>query len=222
MPSPNRNYKQQRPKPMSNKNKTKSIEIPAAYQLLTLPLKKEGAERKIVIDPVGKIHCFPNKDAVIPPDITIDVEFKNFDDFLSRGNKNVLAWHEQLFKCEPPKKQNETITATSVWAYLIKEGSPHLEGIKSDGTKERKSSIAGRRYRKGTADPATTLIKTPQAQMCYKIFTDLLGNEATVTEEALKASVYARATELKTRQDAWRIFQYYRPTLIQAKLIAHD
>lgn len=206
---------------MSKKTTTPSVTIPEAYQLLNLPLKKEAGLRKIIIDPTGTIHALPSSDTPIPADITIDTEFKSFDDFSSRPEQTILAYHEQFFKCEPPKKQSKITTATYVWAYLIKEAKPRLEATKADGTKERKSSISSRLYLPGTEDHTKILLKTPQARTCLTIFHDLLKslNKPSVTEAELKAEVYRRQAELKTRQDAWRIFQYYRPQLIQAKLL---
>jgi hypothetical protein len=58
---------------------------------------------------------------------------------------------------------------------------------------------------------------------CLKIFEDSMDTEKhTISEKDLKDAVIKRAAELKTRQDPWRIFQYYRPQLIQAKLIRHS
>jgi hypothetical protein len=209
---------------MSQKSKTPSVTIPEAYQLLNLPLKKESALRKIIIDPTGTIHALQSSDTPVPADITIDVEFKSFNDFITRPEQTILAYHEQFFKCEPPKKQSKVTTATYIWAYLIKEAKPRLDNTKKDGTKERKSSIAGRLYLPGTEDHTKILLKTPQARICLAIFHDLLKSlsKPSVTEAELKAEVYRRQADLKTRQDAWRIFQYYRPQLIQAKLIRCD
>jgi hypothetical protein len=66
-------------------------------------------------------------------------------------------------------------------------------------------------------------IHTPQAKVCYQILIDgVKAHPEGITETDLKALVNTRAAEIRTRQDPWRIFQYYRPTLIKAKLVRHD
>lgn len=208
---------------MSKKNKsTKQIELPAQYLDVILPDKKR-AERKVVLGTDGKFHVFANSQVPVPADLAIEKEWKNFDEFSNQNSQTVLAYHEQFYKCEPPKNQNIVTTALYVWAQIIgPQAVPHLAETKLDGTPERKSSYATRQYFPGSGDPKTTVIKTPQAAACYRIFTDLLGTSPSVTEENLKASVIQRASELKTKQDPWRIFQYYRPTLIKLLLLRHD
>lgn len=186
-------------------------------------LKKQHMSRKIIIDPLGVIHCYPDAEAKVDETTTIDVEFKNFDEFEARPIQTILTYHEQFFKCEPPKKQTKTLTALQIWAYFLREGKPHLPNVNAEtGEKIRKSSIAGRQYFKGESYGKPHEVKTFQALKCINIFTDALGTNPAITEEDLKAAIIKRATELKTKQDPWRIFQYYRPQLIKAKLIKHD
>lgn len=201
--------------------KQNKIQTPDIYNLLSTPTK-EGASRKIIIATDRKIHSFLNQSVPVPPEIGIDMEFTNFDDLTSRQSQVILALHEEFFKSEPPKKQEIFTSALYLWAYFIKEATPHLANTTVTGELIRKSSYATRQYSKGSATSDTTALKTPQARMCYTIFLELLGNNPSVTEENLKKEVYRRAPELKTRQDAWRIFQYYRPKLIEAKLLKHD
>lgn len=62
---------------------------------------------------------------------------------------------------------------------------------------------------------------TKQAITIWKFFVDeyLSTGSTTVTESRMADIVNDRQAELNTKQDPWRIFQYYRPELIQCKLI---
>lgn len=201
--------------------KTKQIKTPDIYELLSAPTAKTAA-RKVIVSGDKTIHLFPDKDSIVPATIDIDMEFKNFDDFLARGKQTILHWHHTLFGVEADKKQDLMATALYVWAYFTKNGTPHLPDTNVvTGEKVRKSSIAGRMYTFGPTREVPEKLP-PQAKTCYKIFTDCTGETNTVSEEFLKNEITRRAAELKTKQDPWRIFQYYRPQLIAAKLIKHD
>ena len=57
----------------------------------------------------------------------------------------------------------------------------------------------------------------PQASVCYQIFISAGTDE--VPEARMRELVEEHADEIKTKQDPWRIFQYYRPMLIRERLI---
>lgn len=67
--------------------------------------------------------------------------------------------------------------------------------------------------------PEGNPIKTYQAQECLNILKEHLKDSKSITEDDFKAAIYAEQSRLKTKQDAWRIFQYYRPQLIANKYI---
>ncbi|HRI37096.1 MAG TPA: hypothetical protein PLO50_00915 [Nitrospira sp.] len=209
---------------MSKKSTTKTIEIPAQYQGFDLRLlKKEHASRKIIIDPTGKIHAFKDETTVVPPEIQIDREFLGLDKFTELPTQTILAYHEQFFKSEPPKKQNKITTALYIWAYMLREATPHLANTNPvTGEKTRVSSVAGRKYFKGSEFGKPNELKTYQALQCLALFTELIGDNPSITEEQLKAHVIKEAARLKTRQDPWRIFQYYRPKLISLHLLRYE
>jgi len=58
---------------------------------------------------------------------------------------------------------------------------------------------------------------TPQAQACLRLFLSEGTNE--VSEARMKELVEERQADLNTRQDPWRIWQYYRPQLIELRWI---
>ena len=198
---------------------SKTPELPEQYQMLTRPDKKRSL-RKVVIDPLRKLHVFADEQIPIPPEIEIDAEFKHFDDFCSRGKQTILAYHAEFLGFEAPKKQDIITTAMWVWAKFVADAAPHLANTDPvTGEKERKSSILQSVYTRGDKKIADVALNTYQAKQCYVIFDQLIGTGASVTEEQLRRKVEERAAELKTKQDPWRIFQYYRPKLISLGLM---
>lgn len=187
------------------------------YQTLTPP-SKTVASRKVVVTPTREIVVFPSKDSIVPPDIAIDAEFKDMDDFIARGKNTVLAYHAEFLKVEAPKKQDVETSAFMTWAWFVKNGRPVLDEKpkNADGTPVRKSTISETLYERGEVSE-TGSIKTPQAKVCYDLFCRCIGDHPTVKEGELRAFVEAHGAELKTKQDPWRIFQYYRPALIGSK-----
>jgi hypothetical protein len=205
---------------MSKKNKTKVVEIPPIYQTLTAPTK-ESAGRKVIVAADRSIHALKDATVPIPPGITVDMEFTNFDDLTCRQQSVIESLHLEFIGCEPPEKQSKMTTALYLWAWFVKNATPHLENIATDGTRARKSTISTRCYSRGAVDTSPENL-TPQAKVCLTIFIELIGDAQSVAEGDLRRKVEERAAELKTKQDPWRIFQYYRPTLIALKLIKHD
>jgi hypothetical protein len=206
--------------------KTPAVPQVDLYALLSKPDKKY-ANRKIIISPDGTFTVLKDSETKVPIDVLIDTEFKNFDDLMAKGKNTILAYHEQFFKAEPPKKQSIMDTALWVWAYLIKNCKPRLEDKTADGEAVRKSSILGRKYFRGESPDGSGALATPQAVTCCNIFFDALKKAAEdkrdyVTEDELRSEIIRRQEEIKTRQDPWRIFQYYRPKMIEKKLLKHD
>lgn len=197
--------------------------VPDVYHLLSLPLDKKRASRKIVIDVSGKIHEFTDGSVPVPVEIVPDREWQNFDQFVELPKQTVLAYHEQFFGVEPPKKQSHTDTAVACWAYMVKEAKPHLPDTDPvTGKKERKSSLGTRRYFLGSRDRKTVVMPFQMSKCLDLLEASIPQNRDYVTEEELSQVVTNRAGELKTKQDPWRIFQYYRPRLIQEKLLRYE
>ena len=156
---------------------------------------------------------------------TLSKVWGGFNEFLKEHKNTVLAYHEQLFKTEPPKDQPIEVTAVYVWNKLISIAKTDLTTEVPVSASGRKSTIGTCEYRLG--EQKVPNLKTPQAQACYRLLTQCIAENAGtypaedpfITEQVLKQYIIDHAAELKTRQDPWRIFQYYRPVLITDKLI---
>lgn len=163
-------------------------------------------------------HCHILKEA-------IQKQFTGIDSFIDLNKQTILAYHEHLFKVTPEKKQDLTLTAQYCWAKIISLAIDRRANKAPVSATGRKSTIGLCEYRKGPNEVPN--LKTPQANACYRLFLEVLtsdkattaGEDRYVNEATLRQYIIDHATELHTKQDPWRIFQYYRPNLITDKLI---
>lgn len=150
-----------------------------------------------------------------------------FDKFASAENaQTVLTYHANIFGSEPPKKQPPVETALMVWYALCARATDRTAKTPKDPVTGRKSELLTRKYFLGNVVPKdneyVAMIQTRQAYVCYRIFRDAIGKSQSITEADLKRAMENRAAEIMTRQDPWRIFQYYRSQLIKLQLLKHD
>lgn len=174
-----------------------------------------------ICDSFAQIESMKSFEELIKP--TIAKVWKNFNEFDDTVNEQTaLAYHEQLFGKNPPDKQELITTKLMVWhkiAATAKNNLTNQSGTPKDPETGRKSTILTSVYTRGDITEGSADIKTYQALKCLELFRDCIGDREEVTEGELKQYVIDHTDILKTRQDPWRIFQYYRPTLIKAKLI---
>lgn len=218
------------------KKETK-VTIPTIYAELQNN-QKELSKQTIIIDKNGGIFRFtPGHAHGIITD-AIAYKFNDFAEFNDKiGPKEIVEWHTNYFNKATPaildkeKKPDFTMTSLYVWLRLCQLSKDRTEKPKDPITGSI-TKHAGRIYYRALdhqGTPVICTVKTPQAITCLAIFeatakTDTINGKTVIscTEANLKAAIYLRATELKTKQDAWRIFQYYRPQLIAAGVIRHN
>jgi hypothetical protein len=189
-----------------------------------------------LFDSRAQLEGLESYEALIRP--TIGFVWNNFSDFDKQVNEQTaLTRHEQLFGGNPPKKQDLIETKLKVWHKMCNSVKNSLvsTGTPTDPVSQRKSTILTCKYYVGSVNTGTGDIKTYQALQCLKLFRSCIDTQGTeeeiadgaggmvkvkfVSEATLKQYVIDHAGDLKTRQEPWRIFQYYRPTLIAAKLL---
>ena len=197
----------------------KTTKTPGIYDNLAAPSKTVAA-RMVIIDDAGQVHVLPSNESRVPLDVIIDTQFKDMDDFMKRGAGTIRAYHAKFLGAEIPKGVEVEQAAFMTWAWFVKNGKPILDGtVKAEtGEKERKSSIGECLYMRGESKDSTVIV-TAQAKVCWSLFERCIEARPHVKEAELRQFVEANAAELKTKQDPWRIFQYYRPKLIEAKLL---
>lgn len=216
---------------MSKQAKTKK-NAPDIYMGLVSDTK--NLRRCLIEDVNGVYSLFDNGntleglqsyEALIKP--TIAKRWDNFDLFVDTVNEQtLLCYHENIFNAPVPKKQDRITTQLMVWhklCSLVKNKAfANESGTPKDPVTQRKSTILACTYSPGEITEGTADIKTYQSLKCLELFRDCLASNpgsTEITEGTLKQYVIDHADVLKTRQDPWRIFQYYRPQLIAAKLI---
>jgi len=190
----------------------------------------KNLSRCLIEDQEGNFSLFDNAiqleklesyETLIKP--TIFKRWDNFNAFEEQVNEQTaLTYHENLFLAPPPKGQELITTKLHVWHKLcsqVKNNLTDKTGTPKDPVTNRKSTILNCVYSKGEITEGTADIKTFQALRSLDLFRRCIGDREEVTEGELKQFVIDNGAELKTRQEPWRIFQYYRPMLIAAKLL---
>lgn len=154
--------------------------------------------------------------------------------------------HKKLFGKMPVKSLDASELSILVWAKLCALAKDRSDlggavnpdtGEREDNRKGPRKSLLSRRYGLGKTRPGDLkdLNLPKQAIVCYQILRDACMQpaaddpdgewvESDCTEEELKEAVQNAHDNgvLVTNQDPWRIFQYYRPRLVQEHLIIHD
>lgn len=222
---------------MSKKNNKKAaIEIrkdgiPLVHgKYAELPVENTCQSYCLVQDKQGARFVFKSKSHCTIVQAGIEHCWSGFDDFADRCTVvECLAYHEKLFgtaeihKALEDKDSGYLMLKLAVWKGLCMTANQRLEKAvrideKTGAPVGRK--LANRSYVLAKTDFAAVTI--PQAKACLNILKDVVVDEngvLTVKEDDLKKAVVARQDELKTRQDPWRIFQYYRPQLIAAGIV---
>ncbi len=156
--------------------------------------------------------------------------FKSWEDFQLRVPLERLeSLHFQCFDAKPTAKElkDPMELSVKVWMRLCETAVQRLDGDgtagQNTGAKRTNNKLADRKYEVVKFEVAADAKLPPQAKTCMVFFQELAtkaGHDDTkgvfeVPEKDFHDYVVANAERLKTRQDPWRIFQYYRPTLIQ-------
>jgi len=146
--------------------------------------------------------------------------WESWDDFDEHTtDQQATDLHLEIFKVPRPQKCSKVYCTVAIWKYWFLVGKSHIVAKQKT---EAKAKAASKTLSRAYVYLAKQVeLGTPQARACLKIIEDSC-KDGQVTESVLKDAIIKRAAELKTRQDPWRIFQYYRPSLIAAGYIRHD
>jgi hypothetical protein len=211
---------------MSKSKKTKIAlrpdGLPAIDEYRDLPLKNECQHDCLVLDKHEQIFRFksPSHNHIVEQGI--EAIYPDFNAFADKAElKWVLDQHTKIFGKLPHSKQDALITRLALWKALCSKSHDRTEkpvAVDKETGEPKTGKLAARRYILVTADESD--VKTYQELVCLRIVASESteeNGEKSIKEDTLKEAVYRRQTELKTKQDAWRIFQYYRPRLIEKK-----
>jgi hypothetical protein len=95
-----------------------------------------------------------------------------------------------------------------------------MAALEANGSKQGGSKfVTGRVYTREdiTAEMLVGVNLPPQARVCVRL---VLEGAGTWSEEELHDHVQTYTAQFNTKQDAWKIFTYYRPKLIKAGFIS--
>jgi hypothetical protein len=210
---------------MAKKDKTPEVSNPEIYKSIIQDKKFNGIT--LVEDVHGQFFVFPTPQANHLLKEAVHKVWAGANKFLDENKNTITCYHENIFKCEAPKGQDLVTTGMWVWYALCSIATKRLgDTTPKDPVSGRKSTIGIRKYtpvKNPDGSWPDCAIHTPQAKVCLTIVRESIDPETgSITENDLKAKVLERQQEIKTRQDPWRIFQYYRPSLINAGLLKHD
>jgi hypothetical protein len=222
--------------------KKRAQKVPAHYA--GLDASKEGTTLCLVIDEHGDVFKFDDGSSVTIITEAIAhkfVGFDMFDTYMERHHDEFARLHERVFHRPCTRDDDLIMGRLFLWKKLVQIAKDRTAKKELKNEQGRKYTIGTRCYFAGPRSndkEQVSLIKTPQAKACFRILMETLASRKeqyekfrvdptevivpSVTELELRKIIESRAAELNTKQDPWRIFQYYRPTLLQDHLITHD
>lgn len=208
----------------------------ASYsQTLSAEEKKHYDHSLVFAADMGMTYLFSNPAATVAI-INPAHNFGNFKEFLAKTEKDTALleqFHRMAFDKEPSKEDRSDPIEWSVrvWIQLCKTAANRLTEVRADGRKTP-AKLQNRRYELVKTDVPPEMKMPPQSKTCLEFLAELCKNDTayqaldtesrgiwSISEEAFNKYVIDNAARLRTRQDPWRIFQYYRPELIKAGFI---
>lgn len=205
---------------MTTKNKKPSAPKP------DITVNNKWLKQCLVFSKTGEIFRFatPQENHIVAD--AIKFQYQNWDAF----NEDTKNWPDEKLREEfpiafkrPPKKNETRIDmSTGLYTYWASKAADRTTKPVAAG---KQPKLKNRTYTRLRPDPEPE-IKTPQAKACLKLLDSALNGSDTISEEKLKAAFSdvdkRSAAGLTTGQLPWRIFQYYRPSLIENKVLQHD
>lgn len=207
---------------MTDKKKPAAPKVPEIWRGVIID--KALAKRCLVVDVDQGLHLFSSLQASkILMDDRVLCRFENFDKFEGEvTNQRLSLMHLQRFNAPIPAKEDHVNVCLYVWMASCRKAKDWDHLPTSSGAPP-KPKLLDREYEL-CIDPADDKsvgdLRTPQALTCLKILRESVDKSTKrITERDLRDVVMKRQLELRTRQDPWRIFQYYRAELIKSKLV---
>lgn len=196
------------------------------------PAQKEKVETIVVAAMDGKYRRFSSREQV-PKDVRV---YTTRGELQGQTLKQLEMIHSLAVGAATPTKfESHAKAVTTVWetfSSLPLYTPPAPKELPADAEedakvepKAEKSFVAARsggtyRIKPTTPESETKIAKlAPQARSIAAMIR--ADGRTQFSEEELKALIVKNAKELRTRQEPWRIFQYYRSKMIGADLLTH-
>lgn len=161
------------------------------------------------------------------------LEWRNWKDFndayIDDDLEELRAEYTKWYHEDPPRNAKKVTLTKCIWAkmYLIANDRTDVYGCAKPkdpvtGKRERKRNLDRRMYR-ALGNGATVVHLQAQAMITYRALLEYQRQTQrdTISEAGVR-DVMTRMRDdgtLRTKQDPFRIFQYYRPALIKAGLL---
>jgi hypothetical protein len=218
---------------MSKNNK--KVNPKAAYSQTLTSEQKLNYERSLVIGNDGLTYLFSNPAATVAIVNPAKV-YDNFKAFTASTDAvEVTKLHSLAFGGEAHTKADEADLLewqVKVWMQLCKTANNRLASPAASGTRKVSEKMLNRSYELIKSEIPADQKMPPQVRTCLTFFTECAAADETysktpveergvytISEKAFQAYVEKEQLRLKTRQNPWRIFQYYRPELIKGGYI---
>lgn len=201
--------------------KNKTPKVPEIYHGLVR--SNELAKQTLVIDKNGQVFRFSDSSKVHILKDAIVHQWNGWDPaFEAQSADDKLEWHKKLFETDPPKGTDAVESSLMCWLKLCSMAKDRSDET-AEATKNKEKKLANRIYEYIDNPEGRAKLRTPQAIACLKILQESVDPKTHQAPEAtIKKAVDDRQGELRTRQEPWRIFQYYRPTLVKLGLMRDD
>lgn len=147
--------------------------------------------------------------------------YDGFEDFCERVSDTEIDEFAKNFSVDMRDVTNGRLRKGIVWEWMIAKARSERKDMtlpRSERTGVKKEGkLTNRKYIVESATVPKDVKFPPQAIACLEIMVGMKRPE--ILEQDLKDEIDKRQDMLHTRQEPWRIFQYYRPQLMQHKLI---
>jgi len=178
-------------------------------------MNRQQADHVVVIDKHRQVFVFSRPEAVHIIKDAIIHRFNKWEEIDGLPKQTLIEVYEIICKKKPEIGMSYVDVSVKAWLTALREGVDRTDAslrVKADGSTSPRP-LGERRY-KVTDKPCPSSLVL-QARLVHAI----LKRDAVmwIDEESLKSII--ASSDLKTRQDPWRIFQYYRPTLVKCGLL---
>lgn len=176
----------------------------------------------VAIAPSGKIYRYKNPESISlePSIIPRSKIWENYDQFAEMESSEMKALVNSREDIDPynfiergKKSVPKQTLGMAIWLELCKRSEFVTRKLMNTaGMDKRKANLLQRVYKIDRTKMSESVADLPtQAIACLKLMWELDGDE--ITEGDLRELIIKNADKLNTRQDPWRIFQYYRAKL---------
>lgn len=159
------------------------------------------------------------------------------------SNDDLLDLHSELYGRKPSLKRDKMGICIYIIAKICSKAKDRTEwaipqnaaasgNMTTDPRSGPRQSLKGRMYCIMNEKPPKGIKMPPQAMICFEVLAKTINtlesedneNSGACTEEQFRNALMTAQDQgqLKTKQDPWRIFQYYRAQLVKHGMIKHD